>query len=277
MRTALNSLEVVNVATLADALLRLASEPELVPLAGCTDVYVEFNFGHTHAKRFLNLWELSELRGISENAGILRIGALTTYTDMLRSSVIADFLPIMTTCARLVGGCQIQNRGTLGGNIANGSPAGDTLPILAVVDAIIVTQSLSGVRRIPFLSFYTGYRQSVLLPGELIVAVEIPKPNGVQWFRKVGTRAANAISKVVAAGIRGETVRLAFGSVGPTVIRAHHAENVLASGGTVEQAVAALASDIRPIDDLRSTSRYRNQVAQNLLRAFWDSTTPFRV
>ncbi|NUN15211.1 MAG: FAD binding domain-containing protein [Myxococcales bacterium] len=274
MKTALGNLDFADATTLSEALTLLASEPDRVPLAGCTDVYVGLNFGHIEKKRFVNIWSLSELRGISENADFLRIGALTTYTEMIESPIIAKFLPMMRDCARLIGGCQVQNRGTVGGNIANGSPAGDTLPILAVAEAMIIAQSLSGTRKIPFLSFYAGYRKTVLLPGELIVAIEIPKPPGAQWFRKVGTRAANAISKVVIAGLRGETVRLAFGSVGPTVIRARRTEAVLSSGGTIAQARDALAHDIHPIDDLRSTSRYRMQVAENLLSAFWDSTTP---
>src|SRR5581483_4680847 len=171
-----------------------------------------------------------------------------------------------------VGGPQIQNRGTIGGNIANGSPAGDSLPVFAAADAVVVLRSTAGERRVPFTSFYTGYRATVMTPNELIVAVEVPPVEGRQWFRKVGTRAAQAISKIVAAGVRGPSVRLAYGSVAPTVVRAREAERILAETGDVGAAAAALEREITPIDDLRSTASYRQRVSVNLLRRFWSET-----
>jgi len=171
--------------------------------------------------------------------------------------------------ARQVGGVQIQNRGTVGGNIANGSPAGDALPVLAAADAVVVARSASAERRIPFGDYYTGYRASVLRADELIVAVEIPPVSGRQWFRKVGTRAAQAISKVVMAAVHSDSPRIALGSVGPVIVRAHRAERALAAGQGIDAAVAALAAEISPIDDMRSTAAYRRTVAQNLLRQFW--------
>ena len=137
------------------ALLR--DEGPLVPLAGCTDVYVSLNFGTATATRFLNLWGLDELRGIEEmDGGGVRVGALTTHTDLVRSPLVQDRLPILAAACREVGGVQIQNRGTLAGNVANGSPAGDTLPVLAVAEAVVVLRSADGERRVPFTAFYTG-------------------------------------------------------------------------------------------------------------------------
>jgi CO/xanthine dehydrogenase FAD-binding subunit len=179
---------------------------------------------------------------------------------------------MLVEAARQVGGVQIQNRGTIGGNIANGSPAGDTLPVFAAADAVIVARSAVTERRIMFADFYTGYRANVLRPDELIVAVEIPAVEGRQWFRKVGTRAAQAISKVVMAAVRSDSPRIALGSVGPVVVRARQAEQVLAEGQGIDAAASALSASITPIDDLRSTAQYRQVVAQNLVRQFWAET-----
>ena len=169
---------------------------------------------------------------------------------------------------------QIQNRGTLGGNIANASPAGDTLPVLAAADAVVVLRSVGEERRVRFSDFYTGYRQSQRRPDELISAVEIGPIEGTQWFRKVGTRAAQAISKVVMAAVRSPAPRVALGSVAPTVIRLPRTEAALASGAGIDAAARVLESEIHPIDDLRSTSAYRYRVASNLLRRFWIDSSP---
>lgn len=250
----------------------LRDEAPLTPLAGCTDVYVNLNFGVLPQKRFVNLWRLDELRRIEMRDGLLSIGALATYTQLIRSPLVRRRLPILAAASREVGGAQIQNRGTLGGNIANASPAGDTLPVLAVADAVLVLASTGGHRRVPFNSFYTGYRRSVLRPDELIVSVEVPRVPGRQWFRKVGTRAAQAISKVVMAAIRTDAPRVALGSVAPTVLRLRETEAILAAGGSIEEARRNLASEIRPIDDLRSTAEYRRRVSGNLLERFWRET-----
>jgi CO/xanthine dehydrogenase FAD-binding subunit len=180
---------------------------------------------------------------------------------------------MLVAAAREIGGPQIQNRGTIGGNIANGSPAGDTLPVLAAADAMIVVTSVHGDRRVPFVEFYTGYRRSVLRPDELLAAVEIPAVAGRQWFRKVGTRAAQAISKVVMAGIdpgRGRAPRIAVGSVAPTVVRLPSTEAALGSGASLADAQDILLDEIHPVDDVRSTAEYRRRVAANLLASFWN-------
>jgi CO/xanthine dehydrogenase FAD-binding subunit len=202
----------------------------------------------------------------------LSIGALATYTELIRSPLVQKRCPMLVAAAREVGGVQIQNRGTLGGNIANASPAGDTLPVLAAANAMLVLESASGARRIPFHAFFTGYRKSVRRSDELITSVEIPEITGRQWFRKVGTRAAQAISKVVMAAVRAPRPSIALGSVAPTVIRLSGTEAVLAAGGTIAQARAALTDEIHPIDDLRSTAAYRSLVAANLLEQFWRDT-----
>ena len=245
----------------------LRDEGPLAPLAGCTDLYVSLNFGTLREIRFLNLWRLDALRKIEVRRGLLCIGALATHTDLVRSPLVRRRVPILADAAREIGGVQIQNRGTIGGNVANASPAGDTLPVLAAVDAVVVLQSAAGIRRIPFNTFYTGYRQTVRRADELIIAFEIPPVAGRQWFRKVGTRAAQAISKVVMAGVIGKETRLAIGSVAPTVIRLPKTESAIARGATVEEAQHALEAEIAPIDDIRSTAEYRRRVAANVLGA----------
>lgn len=272
MKTATTTLDLREARTLDEALGILRDDGPRVPLAGCTDVFVTLHFGTPPARRFLNLWPLDELRGIAADGGVLRIGALSTYTELIRSEVVREWLPALVSASREVGGAQIQNRGTLAGNIANGSPAADTLPVLAVADARVVLRSLDGERRVPVAGLYTGYRATVIRPDELIVAVEVPRVPGTQWFRKVGTRAAQAISKVVMAGVRGPEPRVAFGSVAATVVRVPETERCLAEGGSIEEAQRVLASEIRPIDDVRSTAQYRLRVAGNLLRQWWEET-----
>jgi xanthine dehydrogenase small subunit len=264
--------------SLKAALAMLSRDPTLTPIAGCTDVLVGLHFGTTDRRHFIDLWPLDELRGIG-GLKVLRIGALSTYAEIIASPLVRKRVPMLVAAAREVGGAQIQNRGTLGGNIANASPAGDTLPVLAAAGAVIVLRSAGGERRVPFAEFYTGYRTSNRQPDELITAVEIAAISGRQWWRKVGTRRAQAISKIMMAGVRGPAeaggrgaVRIAIGSVAPTVVLADQAAAVLAGGGTVTEAQVALRREIAPIDDIRSTSEYRQQVAANLLAQFWSET-----
>jgi len=269
MKTAVTALDLETATTLDHALRLLRTAPR-TPLAGTTDLYVELNFGTLKPRRFLDIWALDELRDISLRGDTLVIGALATFTSLIGSAAVQARLPMLVEAARLVGGIQIQNRGTLGGNIANASPAGDSLPVLAAVDAILVLQSVDSERRVPITEFYTGYRATVRREDELIVAIEVPPVEGRQYFRKVGTRAALAISKIVIAGVKGAVPRVAFGSVGPTVVRARRTEAALAAGQDIEAAVRILESEITPIDDLRSTADYRRRVAGKLLRRFWD-------
>ena len=269
MRTALASLELLQPRSLRDALAMLRDEGPLVPVAGCTDVFVGLNFGTERARRYLNLWSLDALRGISVRDDHLIIGALATYTDVIQSPLVRKRLSMLVAAAREIGGVQIQNRGTVAGNVANASPAGDALPVLAAADATIVLQSAaSGDRRVPIRQFYTAYRKTVMRGDELIVAIEIPRVAGRQWFRKVGTRAAQAIAKVTLAGVGGRSPRVALGSVAPTVVRAPRTEAHLQAGGSVADAARLLQEEISPIDDIRSTAEYRRRVAANLLVQF---------
>jgi xanthine dehydrogenase small subunit len=272
MRGIVSSLELVEPRSLEDALRLLRDEPPLTPLAGCTDLFVLLNFGTLAQRRFLDLWKLKPLRRIEQRGDVLAIGALATYSQLIRSRYVRQRLPMLIAAAREIGGVQIQNRGTIGGNIANASPAGDTLPVLAAADATIVLRSLDGERRVPCSEFYTGYRQSVMRADELITRVEVPPLEGRQWFRKVGTRAAQAISKVVMAGVRAPAPRVAVGSVAPVVVRLRRIEAWLASGGSIDEAAHLLEQEIQPIDDVRSTAAYRRRVAANLLRRFWHET-----
>jgi CO/xanthine dehydrogenase FAD-binding subunit len=267
MRTAISSLDYRCPRSLEEALELQARDPR-TPLAGATDLYVALNFGTLETRRFLDLGRLEALRTIERRGDNLVIGALATYTGIIRSPLVNDLVPMLVSASRQIGGVQIQNRGTLGGNIANASPAGDSLPVLFAVNAIVVLRSTRGERRVPITEFYTGYRKTVLKPDELIVAVEIPPIGGRQYFRKVGTRAAQAISKVVFAGVQADAPSIALGSVGPTVIRARATEQALRDGAKADQAVAVLQQEITPIDDLRSSADYRRVVAGNLLRHF---------
>jgi xanthine dehydrogenase small subunit len=196
---------------------------------------------------------------VRRTQGMLEIGAAESYTAISRSRDAQEHVPALVAAARTIGAAQIQNRGTLGGNLANASPAGDTLPVLLAYDAVVVTDR----RSIPIDQFFTGYRKTALQADELIVAVRMPLGRRVV-FRKVGTRAAQAISKVVTAVSR-SPARVAIGSVAEVPLRARRAEAAL-ERGDVEGAIAAVADDIRPIDDVRSTAAYRRTVTQNVLR-----------
>jgi CO/xanthine dehydrogenase FAD-binding subunit len=272
MRTALSRLELLRPRTLRDALRMLRDEGPALPLAGATDVYAALNAGALPAARFLDLWRLDALRRIGVRADRLSIGALATFADLLRSRHMRRRLPMLAAAAAEIGAVQIRNRGTIGGNVGSASPAGDTLPVLAAADADVVLRDAAGERRVPIRSFFTGHRQTARRPEELIVALEVPRVAGAQWFRKVGTRAGQGKSKVVMAAVRGPAPSIAVGSVAPTVVRAPRTEDLLASGASVEEARQELLSEIHPIDDLRSTAEYRRHVAANLLEQFWKET-----
>lgn len=273
MRSAISQIALLQPRSLKHALQLLHDERGLVPIAGCTDVFVTLNAGAPPARQYLNLWGLAGLAEITARRGVIRIGALCTYTQMIRSAVLNQHLPMLVEAARTIGGLQIQNRGTLGGNIANASPAGDTLPVLAALDATVELRSVAGKRSVGFGEYYTGYRQSVRRRDELITAIEITPPAGRQWFRKVGTRAAQAISKVVMAGVRDDgEVRLAVGSVAPTVLRLRATEHAIADGLALDQVMTTARGEIKPIDDIRSTADYRSTVTANLVRRFLADT-----
>jgi CO/xanthine dehydrogenase FAD-binding subunit len=261
-------IEVLRPRHLKDALMmmRVAADEghPLVPMAGGTDLFVTLNAGQKPAGRYLDLWRLDKLRGVaSRGKRGLSFGGLATYTDCIESKAVQKRLPILVDASRQVGGVQIQNRGTLAGNIENGSPAADGVPVLMAADASVVLRSLDGERTVPLAEYYTGYRKTVRRPDELIVGIEVDVPDGAQRFDKVGTRAAQAISKVVMAAVGH---RVAFGSVAPVIVRAHKLEAYLAGGGRdVAEANRLVGQDVTPIDDVRSTADYRRRVVANLV------------
>ena len=267
--------------SLADAYAALAgstADAQITPIAGGTDVMVRITgeIGATPA-RMLDLWRLDELRGIATDGDAITLGALTTYTDIRRSAPCREHLPALVEAAATIGAAQIQNRGTIGGNIANASPAGDTLPVLLALDAEIVVGGARGERTIPASEFWVAYRRTALAPDELILRIRIPVGGGREArFRKIGTRRAQAISKVVIAaawrdggGRAWRDVRVALGSVADRPIRARAAEAALEGSAptpeTADRAAEALAAEITPIDDVRSTADYRRIVAARAL------------
>jgi len=264
--------------TLADALALLAAEPGVWrPFAGGTDLMVQLEAGVLKEGRYLSLWKLEALRGIQDDGDRIGIGALATYTDIQRHEGLRRRAPLLCRAAEETGGVATQNRGTIGGNIANASPAADTPPALLVYDAELELISVRGPRRVRYDAFHLGYKKMDLAPDELIARVWLDARQATwrQYYRKVGTRRAQAISKLcVAAAIDWDgdiirDVRIALGSVAPTAIRARATEASLrgyrATPGVLGKAQEALTADIAPIDDLRSTARYRLRVAQGLL------------
>jgi CO/xanthine dehydrogenase FAD-binding subunit len=247
------------------------------PLAGGTDLMVQLEADVLEPPAaVLDLWRLDELRGVSTDGYDVSIGALTTYTQLRRSPVISARLPALAHAAATIGAAQIQNRGTIGGNVCNASPAGDSLPVLLAVDATFELGSVHGIRTVPAREFWIGYRQTALRDDELLVRIRFPVERARRTrFRKVGTRAAQAISKVVLAlSYRDDDgtwrdVRVALGSVAPTTIRARSTEAVLEGRRPTEDiagaAAAALAAEVSPIDDVRSTADYRRSVSARVL------------
>jgi xanthine dehydrogenase small subunit len=252
------------------------------PVAGATDLLVELAAGGEPPERVLDLWRLRELRGIALEPRTLVIGALTTYSELQRSSLAVEIVPALVEAASTVGAVQIQHRGTIGGNLATASPAGDMLPILLALDAEVVLGGPRGERVVPMGEFHPEYRRTAREPDELILRVRIPiVPGREVRFRKVGTRKAQAISKVSVAlawrtgpgddgaEVAWHGVRVALGSVAPVPIRSSAAEAVLEgsapSAVMAEQAARALADELAPIDDIRSTAAYRRTTAARVL------------
>jgi xanthine dehydrogenase small subunit len=253
-----------------------SAESPVRPIAGGTDLMVALTgeLGDPPAS-LVDLWAIDALRGIAIDGGWLALGALTTYTDIRRSALCREHVPALVEAAATIGAAQIQNRGTLGGNIANASPAGDTLPVLLAADAVIVLGSARGEREVTAAAFWTGYRRTALAHDELVVRIRIPLvPDREMQFRKVGTRRAQSISKVVLSiAWRGDAewrgVRVALGSVAPTPIRATATESALEGAPptpeSADRAAAVLAGELAPIDDVRSTAEYRRLVAARVL------------
>jgi CO/xanthine dehydrogenase FAD-binding subunit len=288
MRSYLPNYTLRSAVSLDEALTILASEPGVWrPFAGGTDLMVLLEAGSLVHRNFVSLWGIRKLRNVEVANDSIAIGALTTYSDVLKHSVLREEFPLLCEAASQTGGVATQNRGTLGGNIGNASPAADTPPALLVYDAEVELMSASGSRRVPYDQFHTGYKTSVLAPEEIIARIHLPRRRG--WkatYRKVGTRRAQAIAKVcfaASAQMDGTTVRdvrIAFGSIAPTVVRATAAERAVRGRDTGERTILeaqnALDDDIKPIDDIRSTAGYRGAVSRRLLAEFLSSLSDDR-
>lgn len=271
---------VYSAASLDQALALRAAHPEAVPLAGGTDLMVALEAGQAAAPAYLNLWGCAGLRAIQGDAAAgLRLGALTTFRDLVDHPAIPA---VLQDTARTIGAAQIQARATLGGNIANASPAGDSLPVWLALGARFVLASVRGERTVSADSFFLGYRKVDLAADELLVAIEVPPwqhAGGVDRhvYRKVGTRLAQAISKVVFAGSlrlvdgRVTEARLAMGSVAPVPTRLRSVEALLIGRAPDPAAVDRVLFDIKPIDDVRSTAEYRLNVARGVLRTWLEA------
>ena len=278
MRAFVPDYEMVTPSTL-DAALALLSQ-EWKPFAGGTDLMVLMESGKLTHQRFVSLWGLPELSGIVEHQATVTIGSLTTYASLRQSRVVQAQLPMLAQAAQETGGVATQNRGTLGGNIANSSPAADSPPVLLVYDAELELLSARGARWIPYATFHTGYKTNVMAADEIISRVRIPRPMAQrrEQYRKVGTRNAQAISKVCLAaklemdGDIVRRVRIALGSIAPLPLRCVKTEAILEGGPLNTETIAAarqqLEAEISPIDDIRSTEGYRRRVAGNLLEEF---------
>jgi CO/xanthine dehydrogenase FAD-binding subunit len=279
-------MEVIRPASVAEALRAFGRRPDALPLAGGTDLVVAWNAGQLNRRAILDLGAIREWTRIRPARRSLFVGALVTHAQLEEHPLVRKHFPLLVTACSVVGGVAIQNRGTLAGNVANASPAGDTFPPLAVYEAVVHTVSPAEKRTVRLLNVFAGVKKTTLRPAELIEAVEIPflerKPTR-QLFRKIGTRAAQALSKVVAAGLlwkkrdgRIEELRFALGSVAPTVRRLRRVEELVAgervTPALLDRVAHLVDEEIAPIDDVRSTADYRRHVSQALLRQFLSAT-----
>ncbi len=281
MRAFIPAYQLVTPQSLSEALTIIASDScTWKPFAGGTDLMVLLEAGKLPHQNYLNIWKLPELRGIEVTDTFVSLGALTTYTEVQNHEILRKEFPMLCQAAKETGGIAIQNRGTLGGNIVNASPAADSPPALLAYDAELELVSKHGERRIPYFKFHSGYKQMDIRPDELLRTIRLPRAANrlTHYYRKVGTRKAQAISKVCFAAVGSmtdgkiETVRIALGSIAPIPLRCVQTENALRNQ-TIDALAAAraiFASEISPIDDLRSTRDYRLRVSLNLLEHFID-------
>lgn len=281
MRSDPKDYELVAPGSLLAAVGLLARSPgEWLPIAGGTDLMVQYAAGKLHSRKLVSIWNLPELRGIEVLPSEIRVGAGCTYTDIREHAVIGREFSMLASAARWTGGIANQNRGTLGGNIVNASPAADSLPALLAYDAELILISVRGERRIAYAGFHTGYKKTKLAPDEVIQAICLPRrfSGYISHARKVGSRNAQAISKVCIAalgrveGCTVEDVRIAVGSVAPVPLRLSQAESTL-RGKVMDESLVTSArktavEQIQPIDDIRSTAKYRAAVVGNLVAEF---------
>jgi CO/xanthine dehydrogenase FAD-binding subunit len=252
--------EVISPRSFEEALRIRAEQPDLVPIEGGTDLMVELNFDRARPAGLLNLNEVSELKGWSRDDGVLRLGASLTYTEA-RATPLAELVPALAEASRTVGSPQIQNRGTIGGNLGTASPAGDALPPLLIEGAEVELASLRGTRRLPLREFLVGPKRNALEPDELISAVWVRPSRARQTFMKVGPRNAMVIAVVsLALAVdreRGE-LRAAYGSAGPVPAL------VTAPLDEYDGFAERVAEAASPIDDIRGTARYRRHALRVL-------------
>jgi len=284
MRADPREYELVAPGNLQSVLTLMALEPDTwTPIAGGTDLMVLYAAGRLSSRKFVSIWNLAELRGIQVLPDEIRIGAGCTYTDLRQNDFVAREFPVLTTAAAWTGGIANQNRGTIGGNIANASPAADSSPALLVYEATLCLVSARGERELPYLQFHQGYKKHALAPGELIRSISLPRQYSTyfSFARKVGARKAQAIAKVCIAALgkvergRIRDARIALGSVAPAPLRLTETERLLV-GAELDRKLAAVAAQsvarqIMPIDDIRSTTQYRAAVAANLVAEFVES------
>jgi len=259
----------------------LAQQPgEWLPIAGGTDVMVQYASGRLAARKLVSVWNLPELRRIDVSQGEISIGAACTYTDLRDHKIVEREFPLLAGAARWTGGIANQNRGTLGGNIVNASPAADSLPALLAYEAELILVSARGERRVKYVDFHTGYKKTLLAADELIRAVCLPRrfAGYTSYSRKVGARKAQAIAKVCLAALGRladgvvEDIRIAVGSVAPVPLRLRETERSV-KGKTIDAALLSRVrgiaiGEIHPIDDMRSTAAYRSGVLANLVEEF---------
>jgi CO/xanthine dehydrogenase FAD-binding subunit len=281
MRSDPQDYQLVAPGTLHAVVLLLAQEPGAwLPIAGGTDLMVLYAAGKLPERKLVSIWNLPELCRIEILSDEIRIGAGCTYTQLREHEIIAREFPLLARAASWTGGIANQNRGTIGGNIVNASPAADSLPALLVYEAELILVSIQGERRVPYLGFHTGYKTTKLRGDELVRAVCLRRQFSeyVHHARKVGPRNAQAIAKVCIAALgrladsSADDIRIALGSVAPVPLRLIETERVVKGKGIdatlLTLARKTAASEIRPIDDIRSTARYRSGVASNLIEEF---------
>ena len=270
--------ELVSPGSLAGVLELLDREPDVwLPVAGGTEIMVQYSAGRLGAHRLVNLWNVAELRQISETETSLAIGGGCTFTQLREHAGIQQHFPLLAQAASWTGSIANQNRATIAGNIVNASPAADSPPALLAYEAELELVSANDTRRIAYTDFHLGYKKTALLPGELLLAIHLRKCFA-GWFRygqKTGTRNAQAISKICVASVgrlrdgRVEALHIGMGAVAPTPLRLRKTEEALVGAALTENVIAdahrVLASEIAPIDDIRSSSEYRRCVAANLL------------
>jgi CO/xanthine dehydrogenase FAD-binding subunit len=284
MRSNVAEYDLIAPPSLTAALQALASDPRYTPIAGGTELMVALSAGRLPQKHLLSINHLHELRFIDTTPGEITIGSGTTFTDIRRSTLIAEDFPLLAQAASWTGSIANQNRGTLGGNIVNGSPAADSPPALLAYDASLTLISAAGTRTMPYGEFHLGYKKTALRAGELLHSIRLERrfAGYVSYARKVGTRNAQAISKVAIAALArmdGDTIndiRIGAASLRETPVRCTATEQALLGQAVrpqsmdqlISDARAALATEARPIDDIRSTAKYRAAVAANLLEEF---------